>query len=491
MRAKNFAERRDVVLSDPAAEFHQLLRKQRLGIEHLLDGLDLDAFGGRLVVKAGDEAHQFLAGEWDEYTRAYAGNRAIHRVGEGLVERHRKSYIGVGGHIFQSTARAAGWIGSRQRRRTRLRLVGMEIGMNRRQFARLSGMTLAAAQMPAYGQNAMAGQKPVGYAAIGLGTISDIFMRACARSQKAKITALVTGHPETKGKRYAAMYGIPESSVYTYETFDRIRDNKAVDAVYVGLPNSMHREYTVRAAAAGKHVLCEKPMAISSAECEQMIAACKRAGVKLMIGYRVHYEPTHGEARRIAQSGELGPLVAFEGAFGFDAKPNQWRLTRQFGGGGPLMDVGIYPMNEIRWILGEEPTGFTAVPSTLDRTSGRFAEMEQTMDWTLKFPSGVIASLGCTYGCDMPGFLRIHGSKGSLELTNAFSYTNVRLRGIGGGQHVDMTSSSEETAHFLLEADHFADCVRTGAEPNTPGEEGLHDLQAMEAVYRAAGTPIA
>jgi predicted dehydrogenase len=367
--------------------------------------------------------------------------------------------------------------------------------MDRREFTRLSGLALAGMRVPAWAQasgvQTAAAERPVGFAAIGLGTISDIFMRACARTQTAKLTALVTGHPETKGKRYATMYGIPESSIYTYETFDRIRDNKDVDAVYVGLPNSMHREYTVRGAQVGKHVLCEKPMAISSAECVEMIAACRMAGVKLMIGYRVHYEPTHLEARRIVRSGALGDLQAFEGAFGFNATPNQWRLTRKYGGGGPLMDVGIYPLNEIRWLLGEEPAAFTAVASTRDRTSGRFAEMEQTLNWTMKFPSGIAASLACSYGSDMPGFLRIHGTNGSLEITNAYAYSNVRLRGIGGGQRVDITTPGDDTGHFVLEAEHFAACIRNGAEPRTPGEEGLKDMLAIEAIYKAAGTPIA
>ena len=133
-----------------------------------------------------------------------------------------------------------------------------------------------------------------------------------------------------------------------------------------GLPNSMHREYTMRAAQAGKHVLCEKPMAISSAECRQMIDACKKAGVKLMIGYRIHYDPTTPGARRLVQAGELGPPQSFQGAFGNNLDPGQWRLTRKYGGGGSLMDVGIYPLNEIRWLLGEEPIGFTAVASTMD-----------------------------------------------------------------------------------------------------------------------------
>jgi predicted dehydrogenase len=363
--------------------------------------------------------------------------------------------------------------------------------MDRRSFARLSALTLAATQVPSFAQTPAPDQRPVGYAAIGLGTISDIFMRACVDSKKARITALVTGHPETKGKHYAAMFGIPETSIYTYETFDRIRDNKDVDAVYVGLPNSMHREYTVRAAQAAKHVLCEKPMAISSAECSEMIAACRNANVKLMIAYRVHYEPTHLEAQRIIQSGALGQLQAFEGSFGFNAAPNQWRLTRQYGGGGALMDVGIYPMNEVRWLAGEEPASCTAVATTRDHTSGRFAEMEQTLDFTLKFPSGIVAALGCTYGEDMPGFLRIHGEKGSLEITNAYSYQGPHLKTIGGNTHADATTDGPQTLHFTIEAEHFADCIRSGAEPKTPGEEGLHDLLAMEAIYKAAGTPMA
>src|SRR5580700_800966 len=174
--------------------------------------------------------------------------------------------------------------------------------MERRNFAKLSALALAWTCMPSYAQNIGASGKPVGYAAIGLGTISDIFMRACAQSQTAKITALVTGHPDTKGAKYAAMYGIPKTSIYTYETFDKIRDNKDVEAVYVGLPNSMHREYTERAAAAGKHVLCEKPMAISSAECRSMIAACKKANVKLMIAYRIQYEPLWRKAKEMIAS---------------------------------------------------------------------------------------------------------------------------------------------------------------------------------------------
>lgn len=161
--------------------------------------------------------------------------------------------------------------------------------MNRREFTKFSAIALAGSYLPKNLDTSA--NKPVGYAPVGLGTISDILMRACANSQTAKITALVTGHPDTKGAKHSAMYRIPKTSIYTYEMFDRIRDNQDIDAIYVGLPNSMHAEYTLRGAQAGKHVLCEKPMAISSAECRKMIDACRQAKVKLMIGYRVQFEP--------------------------------------------------------------------------------------------------------------------------------------------------------------------------------------------------------
>lgn len=364
--------------------------------------------------------------------------------------------------------------------------------ISRREFVGVSASALAMARMRLLAQAADMPQNQVGFAAVGLGTISNIFMRGCAASQSAKVTGLVTGHPDTKGQRYGQMYAVPQRSVYTYETFDRIRDNKDIEAVYIGLPNSMHCEFTIRAAQAGKHVLCEKPMAISSAECRRMIDACKSAGVKLMIAYRVHYDPTHLQAKQLIQSGSIGEIQAFEGAFGFNATPNQWRLTRKLAGGGSLMDVGIYPLNESRWLTGEEPVSFTAMPTTRDKTSERFAEMEQTLDFTVKFPSGVVGAFACTYGSDMPGFLRIHGERGTLELSPAYNYTGTHLLSIGGRRGVDtLDRESDNSYQFRLEAEHFAHCVRTGTEPTTPGEEGLKDMLAIEAIYGAAGTQIA
>jgi predicted dehydrogenase len=362
--------------------------------------------------------------------------------------------------------------------------------MNRREFAKLSALTLAWSSFPLHAQNAGSSHKPVGYAAVGLGTISDIFMRACANSQTAKITALVTGHPDTKGLKYAAMYGIPKTSIYTYETLDRIRDNQDVDAIYVGLPNSMHCEYTVRGAQAGKHVLCEKPMAISSAECRQMIDACHKSSVRLMIGYRVHYEPTWMQAIQIIKSGQIGRLESFQGGFFGQMPAGAWRLSKKLGGGGALMDLGIYPLNAIRHITGEEPADFKATLSTLDH-DGRFTEVEQSLEWSMKFPSGILASCGCSYGQRGPSFLNINGEKGYLVAEPAFNYDAVHFHGEVGGKPFEALSSGKHPFQFAIEAEHFADCIRNNKEPESPGEEGLKDMLAIEAIYSAAGTPIA
>ncbi len=362
--------------------------------------------------------------------------------------------------------------------------------MNRREFTKLSALALAWNSLPAHAQSNKPSKRPVGYAAIGLGTISDIFMRACANSQKAKITALVTGHPDTKGAKYASMYGIPKSSIYTYETFDRIRDNKDVDAVYIGLPNSMHREYTIRAAQSGKHVLCEKPMAISSTECHQMIDACQQAKVKLMIAYRVQYDPTWNQAIKMIESGEIGQIESFQGGFFGQMPAGQWRLNRNLAGGGSLLDLGIYPLNAIRHITREEPSKFTAQFSTRE-PNGRFAEVEQSIEWSMKLPSGILASCGCSYGARGPSYLNINGEKGYLVMEPAFNYEGVHLHGEVEGKPVDQLSTGRHPYQFTIEAEHFADCVLNNKEPESPGDEGLKDMLAIEAIYKAAGAPIA
>jgi predicted dehydrogenase len=304
-------------------------------------------------------------------------------------------------------------------------------------------------------------------------------------STNSEITALVSGHPD-KAARIAAKYNVPSTSIYNYENFDEIAHNPAVDAVYVALPNSMHAEYTIRAARAGKHVLCEKPMSLNVSEAEQMIAACKAANVKLMIAYRCHYEPTNLKAVKLIHDGAIGQVQAIESAFGFNMGPNEWRTNKKLAGGGPIYDVGIYSLNACRYLTGEEPEHIAANISTIDHDP-RFAEVEENTSWTMKFPSGIVASCSTTYGANMPGYFRVYGSKGWLQVDNAFVYEGLHLRAEYGDTKIDELNPARDPSHFVAEAEHFSHCVQNNLQPQSPGEEGLKDMQYIAQIYKSAG----
>ena len=225
------------------------------------------------------------------------------------------------------------------------------MNLTRRDFARLSALALASRFAPKLYATDSAPRK-TGYAVIGLGRIAGHFMPAVRNTSTSQITGLVSGHRD-KADRIAAEYSVPASSIYNYENFDEIANNPSIDAVYVALPNSMHAEYTIRAAKAGKHVLCEKPMSTSVADAEAMIASCKAARVKLMIAYRCHYEPTNLRAIQLIRDGALGQVQAIESTFGFNIGAGEWRLNKKLAGGGPLYDVGIYSLNACRYLTGE------------------------------------------------------------------------------------------------------------------------------------------
>ena len=365
--------------------------------------------------------------------------------------------------------------------------------LNRRDFTRLSTLALASTRLPAVlAQPAAAStQKPVGFAVVGIGSASTAFMEACAGSPSIKFTALVTGHPASKGVQFAEKYGIPKASIYTYETFSKIRDNPDVDALYIGLPNGMHCEYTVRGAEYGKHILCETPMAVSSGECGVMIDACRKEDRRLMIAYRLHYDPTWQQAFAILNAGDVGKVQSLRGCFPASPEAGDWRLTRALGGGGSLLDVGLYLLNGIRFLTAQEPSDFTAVVATRDKDDPRFAEVEQSIEWTMKFPSGIIASCGSSYGQAGPAFLSVQGDQGYIHLDNPFANSGVHLTGKAGGYAFDQLNPGQDHFQLRLEGEHFADCVRHGWVPLSPGEEGLKDLVAIEKIYKAAGTPIA
>jgi len=360
-------------------------------------------------------------------------------------------------------------------------------GLSRREFTKLGGMGLAASVLPRV--EAQGGGQRIGYCIIGLGEIAKHFMAGVQGSEHAKVTGLVSGD-RSKAERIAAQFGVPKESIYSYEDMDRMRDNKAIDAVYVALPNSMHAEYTIRSAKAGKHVLCEKPMCVTVEEAEQMIAACKAANVKLMIAYRLHYEPLTLEAIEMIRSGAIGEVQSIESAFGFNAAKGVWRLNKKMAGGGSLFDVGIYSLNATRYLTGEEPAEFRAYTSTRDH-DGRFDQMEENVSWVTRFPSGVLASCSTSYGAMMPGFFQVNGSKGWVGMQPAFSYEGLRLRAsLPGGQEIDKANPEKDPTQFRREADHLAECIRENKTPKTPGEEGLLDMQHMFAIYRAAGVTL-
>jgi glucose-fructose oxidoreductase len=332
----------------------------------------------------------------------------------------------------------------------------------------------------------------LGLAVVGLGNyaLGQILPRI-ARTEHVRLAALVSGNP-AKGRAVAAAYGLPERAVYGYDTFDRIRDDPTVDAVYVILPVALHAEYTVRAARAGKHVLCEKPMAPTSAECRQMIDACRAAGRRLMIGYRVHWEPHNVEALRLVRAGEVGTLRQIVGQHGGPVDPTtphgEWRVQRALAGGGSLWDIGIYSLNGARWFAGEEPV---EVRATLRRppgatVKGRTVDVELGVDWSARFPSGVVAT--CTSAYDhQANRIQLLGDQGALELSPATGYTGNELRVTGrAGERRPPLGSSEE--QFRGQLDEFALAVRENRAPRTPGEMGLQDVRVMELIYEAART---
>lgn len=360
------------------------------------------------------------------------------------------------------------------------------MNLSRREFGRISALGLAAHFAPTV--NAQSGKKKIGYAVIGLGRIAGHFMRGAVLTENSAITGLVSGHRD-KADRIAAQYGVPQGSIYNYENFDEIAKNPAIDAVYVALPNSMHAEYTIRAAKAGKHVLCEKPMCLNVTEAEAMIAACKAANVKLMIAYRCQYEPIHLKAIKLIRDGAIGNVQQIQSAFGFSEAAGEWRLDKKMAGGGPLYDVGIYCLNACRYLTGEEPAEISAYASVIDR-DGRFTSVEENVGWTMKFPSGAIATCSTTYGAPMDGYFKVYGSKGWLACDPAFNYDHLRLSGRFSGTTLDDSESTPDPYQFQAEANHFSNCILTGQQPKTPGEEGLRDMTYITKIYASAGIAV-
>ncbi len=326
--------------------------------------------------------------------------------------------------------------------------------------------------------------KKLGWAIVGLGNLAiNQILPAFAKCEKSKVVAFVSGHPD-KANKLALRYGVNPKNIYNYQNYNTIRDNPEVDIIYIVLPNGMHAEYTIRGSQAGKHVLCEKPMANTPQDCQAMIDAGRKANRKLMVAYRCRYEPFNQAMIKAAREQELGPIKVIVADHGFNiGDPNQWRLKKDMAGGGCLMDIGIYSLQATRYITSEEPAEVNAMSYS---TPGevRFKEVEETINFQLRFPSGVLANCTSSYGYSGQNRYRVITTKGWFELEPATSYTGLRM-------HVRRGNTTEERIlpqidHFAAEMDHMSDCVMNDKEPLTPGQEGLRDLKIMMAIYEAA-----
>ena len=319
-------------------------------------------------------------------------------------------------------------------------------------------------------------------AIMGLGSYGARVAEAMKACKNATLVGVVSGTP-SKIADWQSKYNIPAKNCYNYDNFDEIKNNPDIDAVYVITPNALHRDQVIRVAKAGKHVICEKPMGINAKECEQMVETCKKAKVKLLVGYRMHFEPNTLEVIAQRNRGEFGRILSFEGGTGFSiGDPTQWRLNKALSGGGSLMDVGIYAVNGARYMVGEEPVWVTAQETKTNPV--KFKEgVDETIQFQLGFPSGAIASCTTSYSISLDRFA-LNGDRGFAELRPAFGYGPIKARTNKGELNFP------HVMHQTTQMDEMAAIILGGKQPLVPvyGEEGVKDLKIIDAIYSAVAT---
>jgi predicted dehydrogenase len=331
----------------------------------------------------------------------------------------------------------------------------------------------------------MAVSKPVGYAVIGLGGFAQrAILPGFGHGKKAKLAALVSGD-RSKAKRLAAKFGA--AAFYTYEELPACFSHPQVEAVYIATNNGSHAHYAVAAASAGKHVLCEKPMANSVEECRQMLAACRASHARLMIAYRKYFEPSSLELKKLIRSGRLGRLKYIHSAFGIvlraRGRAGAWHLDRKLAGGGSLPDVGVYCVNTIRWLVGEEPLEASAYQWATDPET--FSQVDENIAFRLNFPHGLVAQATSSFSAAQSSFLQVHGEKGWAALNPAYPYDEERcLFGRTGGRWFE--KKFKVIDELALELDAFAESIRRQREPEPNGVQGMRDVAVMEAIYQSA-----
>ena len=320
-------------------------------------------------------------------------------------------------------------------------------------------------------------------AILGLGDYATRVANAMQSCQKAKLVGAISGTP-SKLPVWQGKYNIPAKNCYNYQTLGQLKDNPDIDAVYVITPNATHKDFVIRSAKAGKHVICEKPMAVSPEEAQEMVDACKAAGVQLLVGYRMHFEPKTLEVIRMRKAGEFGKIRFFQGLSGFvSGDPRQWRRDPKLAGGGAMMDIGIYSVNGARYMVGEEPIWVTA--QEVKTEPDRFVPgIDETIQFQFGFPSGAVASCLSTYNMNNLDRFFLDGSEGYAELLPATGYGPTMGRTHKG----ELTQ--QEPVHQTLQMDSMSDILLRGAKPVVPvdGEEAVKDMVLVHAIYEAART---
>lgn len=352
--------------------------------------------------------------------------------------------------------------------------------MNRRRFMQQSAATAAGVTMSnfAFPQFILPQKKNrLGVALVGLGYYStDLLAPALQLTKHCYLAGVVTGTP-SKVEKWKQAHNLPDKNIYNYQNFDSIASNPDIDIVYVVLPPSMHAEYVIRAANAGKHVWCEKPMAMTEAECKSMIDACSKNRVKLSIGYRMQHEPNTKQIIQFRKNLTYGRVVKVEAAAGyFDGRTNHWKQIKKLGGG-CMLDMGVYPLNAVRYSTGLEPVAVTAFASTTRPEI--YTEVEETMKFDLEFPGGATASCETSFGKGMNDLL-VTCSKGWYKLSPFQAYNGVN--GItSNGTKLNATIVNEQTTQ--MDDDSLA--IINNTPVMVPGEEGLKDIRVVEAIYRS------
>lgn len=361
------------------------------------------------------------------------------------------------------------------------------------------GATTAALMLPSYlplsaEQKILSNDRKLNIALCGLGNYAEVLADGLEFAQYCRLAGIVTGTP-AKAEKWKKQYSIPGKNIYNYQNFDEIVNNKDIDLVYVVLPNALHKDFTIRAAKAGKHVIVEKPMATSSKDCEEMISACKAAGVQLALGYRLHYEPYHLEIKRLGQEKVFGQVRYLEASLGYktydhqmvSAKPDpndpaQWRLIKAMAGGGPLINLGIYCIQCSRYVLGEEPIAVTAQFSPV-QNQNMFSQVEEAISWQLEFPGGAVCNSVSSYGYAIDRFFA-SADKGQFELSPALSYGPFKGKTSKGELNFPVinqqTTQMDEIGRLIL--------ANRPLPSHITGAEGLKDLRIIEGIYTAAHT---